>query len=181
MKIGFDVDGVLYPWHDIVYDYIVQELKVKCTYEEFCQAVINDAFSEIFMNNIVKNPILVTKRSIEPSIKKMLWDLSKQNEIFYVTARPKEVVLSTHKWFKDSAVPYLENVFIATDDNKVPFILEHDIDIFVEDRDKYIRALQEYTQIIVVKKLWNQHLWKEFPCINHVTELPEKLRVLAWI
>jgi len=90
-------------------------------------------------------------------------------------------VLSTHKWFKDSAVPYLENVFIATDDNKVPFILKHDIDIFVEDRDKYIRALQEYTQIIVVKKLWNQHLWDEFPCINHVTELPEKLRVLAWI
>jgi len=94
---------------------------------------------------------------------------------------PNKKIIFAHKIGETSLDIIVEDEGGVIEGVFVPFILKHDIDIFVEDRDKYIRALQEYTQIIVVKKLWNQHLWDEFPCINHVTELPEKLRVLAWI
>jgi hypothetical protein len=176
MKIGFDVDGVLYDWHEVIYDYAVRFENYRDTYEKYWYDFGHGNRSKIYVDYIVKNPTFVTKVAIDPKIKQMLWDLSKEHEIFYVTARPKEIVRATHRWFKDSDVPYMENVFIATNDDKVPFIIEHGIELFIDDRDKYITALEPYTRVIVVRKPWNKFLWDTYTNVGSVLEIPNIIR-----
>src|SRR3989304_5839581 len=118
MNLGFDIDGVLYPFHEVVYNYCHRDLGMKLTYDEFWYNIINDKFSK------------------------------------------------------------QENLFITNNGDKAKYIVDHKIEVFVEDRDKNALELKDYTKVILVKKLWNESIRDQFLCVDSVLELPSVLENL---
>jgi uncharacterized HAD superfamily protein len=175
-KIGFDIDGVLYNWHGVVYDWMLDyEKGFDIPYAEFWTDWIDKPERKQLANFLTKVPIFCTKLIMTDSMNKMLWDLSRDLEIFYITARPREVHFATKWWIKSSKVPYADNLIFAKD--KVPHIIDNNIDFFVEDMTKHVLALRNYTNVILVKKPWNEVIQGEFPAVQSVLEIPELLGV----
>lgn len=175
-KIGFDLDGVLYDWHGVVYTWMQDYHKdFDVPYAEFWLEWIQKEENRKLADFLTKVPTLCTKIIMSDSMNKMLWDLSKDLEIFYITARPREVHFATSWWIKTSKVPYPENLIFAKD--KVPHIIDNSIDFFVEDMVKHALELRNYTNVILINKPWNEIIQGEFPLLSSVLEIPELLGV----
>jgi uncharacterized HAD superfamily protein len=176
-KIGFDLDGVLYNWHKVAYDWVEDcTTDFDISYDEFWTDWIDRDENKNLANFLVKTPIFVTNLIIPDSIRDTLWTLAEANELFYITARPREVHFGTKWWIKTSRIPNPENLIFAKD--KLPHIIEHDIEYFVEDMTKHALALQNHTRIVLVEKPWNTIIQEEFPTIQSVTQLPELMENL---
>ncbi len=176
-KIGFDLDGVLYDWHRVAYDWVCETTKeFDVPYDEFWVDWLDRDENHMLANFLVKAPIFVTKIIMSDSMRNMLWSLAKNNELFYITARPQEAHLGTEWWIKTSRVPNPKNLIFAKD--KLPHIIENEIDYFIEDMTKHALALQNHTRIILVEKPWNVIIQEEFPTVNSVLELPELMENL---
>jgi len=178
MNLGFDIDGVLYPFHEVAYNYCHRDLGMKLTYDEFWYNIINDKFSKVFVDNLVNDPKHYNKFLIDPKILDLLNALSMEHTIYYVTARPKELNFTTRTWFERNKLPQLENLFITNNGDKVKYIVDHKIEVFVEDRDRNALELKDYTKVILVKKLWNESIRDQFLCVDSVLELPSVLENL---
>jgi uncharacterized HAD superfamily protein len=171
-KIGFDIDGVLYDWHNVVYQWMKDyHTGFDVPYDEFWTDWIDRDEHANLANFLVKTPIFVTKLVMPDSMRDTLWELARKNELFYITARPRDVHFGTRQWMKMSRIPNTDNLIFAED--KLPHIIEHNIDYFVEDMTKHALALQNHTRIILVEKPWNRIIQEEFPTIQSVTQLPE--------
>jgi len=176
-KIGFDLDGVLYDWHKVVYDWMVEShSNFDVSYKDFWTDWINQDEHKSVANFLIKTPIFVTKLMMSDTIRNTLWTLAKTNELFYITARPRAVHFGTSWWIKTSRIPNPENLLFAKD--KLPNIINHGIDYFVEDMTKHALALQNHTKVILVAKPWNKIIQDEFPVIQSVTQLPELMETL---
>ena len=176
-KIGFDIDGVLYDWHGVIYDWMLDYSKdCNVSYSEFWLDWIQQPERKTLADFLCKVPIFCTKLIMPDSINKMLWDLSRDLEIFYITSRPREVHFATSWWIKTSKVPNPDNLIFAKD--KVPYIIDNNIDFFVDDMTKHILALRNHTNVIVVRKPWNEIIQGEFPCVSSVLEIPKLLEDL---
>lgn len=176
-KIGFDLDGVLYDWHKVVYDWMVDtHSDFDVTYAEFWTDWINQEEHKTTADFLTKTPIFVTSLIMPDTIRDTLWGLAETNELFYITARPQEVHLGTEWWVKTSRIPNPKNLIFAK--NKLPHIINHEIEYFVEDMVKHALALQNHTRVILVEKPWNVIIQEEFPTIYSVNEIPELMENL---
>ena len=176
-RLGLDIDGVLYPWQMVAYDYCTQMLGIESnSVEELMEDLDSEKYGTTFGYNLYHDPLLVTKKMVDPGIINTIKFLYNDYEIFYITTRPEEVRSGTEWWLKVSGFPYLENLILCT--TKLPHIIENEIDFFVEDIVKYILGLKNYTQVIPVKHPWNKIIQDEFLCINSVVELPIVLEIL---
>ncbi len=176
-KIGFDLDGVLYDWHRVAYEWVVENKEgFNVPYGRFWTEWINNSKHRMLADFLVKAPVFVTTIIMSEPMREMLWGLAKNSELFYITARPKEAHFGTRWWIKTSKIPNPENLFFAQD--KLPLIINHEIDYFVEDRTKNALALQNHTKVILVAKPWNELIQEEFPTIQSVLELPELLETI---
>lgn len=177
IKIGFDLDGVLYDWHRVAYDWMISvNENFDVPFAEFWTEWLDQDENHMLADFLMKAPNLVTKIIMSEPMREMLWGLAENNEIFYITARPQEVHFGTRWWIKSSKVPNPENLIFAKD--KLPHIIENDIDYFIEDSTKQALALQNHTRIILVEKPWNVIIQEEFPTIFSVLELPELMENL---
>lgn len=176
-SIGFDLDGVLYDWHRVVYSWTIENTKdLDISFEDFWLDYIRKDEHKMLAAFLTKVPIFVTNLIMSEPMRNMLWNLAKTNEIFYITARPQEVHFGTEWWIKTSKVPNPENLIFAKD--KLPYIIEHDIDYFIEDMTKHAIALRKHTNVILVEKPWNTIIQDEFPTIHSVLELPKIMESL---
>ena len=176
-KIGFDLDGVLYDWHKVVYQWMVNtHSDFDVSYDDFWTDWIDQEEHKELASFLTKTPIFVTKLIMSETMRDTLWGLAETNELFYITARPQEVHFGTTWWLKTSRVPNPENLFFAKD--KLPHIINHEIAIFVEDSTKQAIALQNHTEVILIEKPWNTIIQEEFPTIFSVNQLPELLETL---
>ena len=175
--IGFDLDGVLYDWHGVIYQWMEDNYSgFDVPYAKFWTEWINKEEYKKLATFLVKTPIFVTKIIMSEPMREMLWGLAETNEIFYITARPQEIQHGTTWWIKTSRVPNPENLIFAKD--KLPHIIENEIDYFIEDMTKHALALQKHTRIILVAKPWNILIQEEFPTMHSVLELPDLLENL---
>ncbi len=176
-KIGFDLDGVLYDWHRVAYDWIVDvNENFDIAYDEFWIEWLDRDENHRLADFLVRAPNFVTKIIMSEPMREMLWGLAETNEIFYITARPQEAHFGTKWWIKTSKIPNPENLIFAK--NKLPHIISNEIPIFVEDMTKHALALQNHTEVILIAKPWNTIIQEEFPTIYSVLELPELLENL---
>jgi uncharacterized HAD superfamily protein len=179
-KIGFDLDGVLYDWHKVIYEWVKDySTDFDVSYSEFWLDWIQKEERKKLANFLCKTPIFVTNLIMSESLRKMLWSLALENELFYITSRPKEVRFGTEWWIKTSRIPNPENLIFAFD-SKLPYIIDNEIDYFVEDMTKHAIALRDHTQVILISKPWNTIIQGEFPTISDVSQLPELLEELKY-
>jgi uncharacterized HAD superfamily protein len=178
-RLGFDLDGVLYPWHEVIYNYMKYEHKMETSYADFWKDVTNGMIMD-WKNGMGKfwleNNLFLVQRDIKPAYLDLIYQLSEHYDIYYITSRVKTGHNATKYWFKRNKIPFIDNLYFASGE-KLPLLLQHEIDIFVEDRVLHILELRNHTRAIMVRQPWNEELWDEVETIDSVIQLPELLGV----
>ncbi len=178
MIIGFDVDGILYPWHEEIYDYFVNDRNYKGTYHKFWTEYIPTIHGTILMDNVVLDPTMYSHKSIKSEYLKVLNELDSDGwKIWYISSVPKSIALDRVKWYRDNKLPQYKNYSFPYGLSKLDAVMDAKCDYFVEDRTQTILELMEHTFVFVVNKPWNEKLGAigEFERINSVVELPDYL------
>jgi len=97
--------------------------------------------------------------------------IAKKHTIYYLTHRPEEVRFSTKTWLEKSKFPFVENLVFPESQNKDYEIRKYEIDLYVDDRDRIVRALDKLTNVYLVKQPWNTTGREGLKCISDVLEL----------
>jgi|MudIll2142460700_1097286.scaffolds.fasta_scaffold03130_5 FMN phosphatase YigB (HAD superfamily) len=176
-RLGFDIDGVLYPWHQHIYDYLWMEGKVDVTYTYFWMNYLS-------FQHLIK-PLLEDKYFYqvgEPykGAVETVWRYAKDYSIAYITQRPKITEVITRRWLSLWEFPNTSSTLVLND--KAEYIAYHNFDYYVEDRAEYIHKIYDYTQVIGVRQPWNEDyfldsLTKKILWINDISELPKVLEI----
>lgn len=175
MRIGFDLDGVLYDWHLAAYDYAVEFLGIKLDINTFFLDSPEHGFTEIFWKNLTRIPFLYTKFGIKKELYNMLVELAKDNELFYITHRPDEAKESTRKWAERCNLPFAENIIFTK--NKSVEIRKNNIKLFIDDDHRVIQKLDKICTTIFVSTPWRKEYKKTFDnYVDHTLDLPEKIK-----
>lgn len=169
-RVGFDLDGVLYPWHELVYYHLTKEEIIKdVSFSDFWVNVDKFISSQLLYSFTV-DPVFMSYAHPDIDDHKTIVSLAKNYEIFYITARVPEVAIATRNWIKYHKFPYPENVFVVQE-KKLEEIKRNNIRYFVEDRAEYALELRDFCKVFLVKKPWNESIQHEFICINKVSDL----------
>lgn len=165
MKFGFDLDGVLYPWHVLAWQSYRDDFDSNMTFEEFWRSpdgfvARNDGKENkdnMIIRNIVKDLTLYSKEDASKLFVDAVTRISNLCEdIYYITARPVEIRHFTHKWLRNNGFPKVENLYFADANGGKPALVERfDLDFFVEDRSKYIEALSNLCKVFIVNTPYN--------------------------
>ncbi len=176
---GFDLDGVLYPWHGHVYNWAVENLNLELTHDEFWKwpgGWFYQNRENLIVNNIVGNPLLYNKSAVLPEIHDAVWEIKELvGDVCYITGRPEIVRFDTKLWIERSHLPDPDNVFFTPSQfgAKLEIIQQQGCDFFVDDRLDYIRELLGHTQLFLVDKIWNENFEHETVTrIQDVTDIP---------
>jgi len=173
MRIGFDLDGVLYPWQEVVWEYSVNILNKKLSYEDFIEYILNPK-NKLFLDNLIATRNLYFTRSPIKSVRHYIQNLGKQNNIYYITNRSEDLRIVTEAWLFQYKFPQLENLILTKDKSSI--IRRLKIDIFVEDRAEIAIKIKNLTTVILYKQLWNKDVQDEFKYkIGYMEEFPKIL------
>lgn len=172
--LGFDLDGVIYPWHDAVYNYVTTHMGVTETFENFWTE-FDANYTDIWRQNILDTLHLYANIVPKPRHLLLLHELSKRYRIIYITARD-EIKLGwvTHNYLKRYNYPNYEEVYFSK--FKRPIIIEQEVDFFVEDKKSHVQELIGFTDLILMKTIYNKDIWDVVSTIRSLDELPETLK-----
>lgn len=173
--LGFDLDGVLYPWHEIVYEYAKLWHGNEESFSEFWTD-FDKKHGKIYIENLLQIPHLYTKRVPTPELMKILYSLSRLYHIIYITSRGRGLKWLTQHYLKTYAFPNYEEIFFTK--QKDIEVVRHEVDFFVEDRPHHIEELIGLTEVILMKQPYNKEWWNKVPTINHLNQLPKLLEEL---
>ena len=126
MNIAFDLDGVLYPWHKSVYDYLTRlpnSLTRGKNYHEFWE----DPYTEITEKEwsyYASLPILYTNMIPSKPMLDMLRKLdSEGHTLYYITNRIPDLARITEQYLNNYKFPQAENLILSEDKAKEVRIL----------------------------------------------------------
>jgi uncharacterized HAD superfamily protein len=153
--IGFDLDGVLYPWQQAAYDWCIRNGYYKEDDWDTFWEVWLPSQSKIFNDNLVKTPTLYhtmypTKKQVE-----FLQRLGRSHMIYYVTQRPPETEAVTINFLKAVKYPQIENLIYCSD--KVPVVIQYGIELFVDDRHFNANAVAQVCKSLLMNQSYNLH------------------------
>jgi len=155
MNIAFDIDGVLYPWHTAVYNYLLNTKPgFNLSYEELWDPPFT-YFNSNGAEYIASLPLLYLNIVPKRAILSMLNTLSDSGHtLYYITYRPDNVHRVTRKYLEDYKFPQYSNLTFDKDKGKMARILE--IDVFIEDRPENLEQLSVLCRTIGISHPWNE-------------------------
>jgi len=153
--IGFDLDGVLYDWHGVVYQHLCIFHKLNIDYKTFWTEATN-IYSDNFWNGIERIVTLYGKLPPSDSLLDTLNYLARKYNIIYVTSRPEEVEKSTRHYLERWSFPEYDQVFFYKD-KTIP-VRKSQCSYFVEDKVDNILQLENHTNVIIKSQPWNKQL-----------------------
>lgn len=183
-KIGFDIDGVLYDWHNIVVNELIGEDKLEkgTTIADFFNVPdgIIHRWHKVDQDRLTHNPMYYIRPFLMEGAKETLLELSMIHrlervslEIFYVTSRPIEIADATKAWVRGMGLPFRDNVYVV-DGGKKATVELLGLDYFVEDRPKHIEELKDITTVFVYDRPWNKDV-KVFR-LNRIFKLTQLIK-----
>src|SRR5689334_12435336 len=131
MRVGIDLDGPVYPWHEEVYRYFQENKGYDKTIYDFWlkdKEIVHDYHCSI--------PFLYNSTTPRKDVLEYLPKIAEISEIYYITHRPPEMWQVTGKFFQFYNLPFSENV-IFTDD-KATQVRLLGIDYFTDDLPRNI-------------------------------------------
>lgn len=169
MKIGLDLDGVVYPWHDSIYRYF-QEYKGYS--EDIGTFWLKDRhlISEYYVTMPLNYLDQIPSRDILDNVPL----IAELGEIYYITARHPDLWWATEKFFDMYQLPFKENIVYAVD--KATAIRLHGIDIFLDDFPSNVEAVQSLTDAYLFKCVHNRNDRERFRVVNTMKEFYEIVR-----
>ena len=146
MLIAIDLDGVVYPLHEITRDWLVEnEYIPKGTSVKSAFKFLENK-SALFIDDLFDLPVLYERRlpntHIVNSIERIL---EEGNEILYLTNRSEKVIGVTIRYLRN--LPASSAVFFTN--NKQQFCRENGVDVIFDDRDFNLTGYEKTLPVCV--------------------------------
>lgn len=160
-KLGFDIDGVLFPFSTVCFELINRKHSYDFGEMEFWSR--KNRSNRFYgkhreeIERIVADPRTYIEPRVHNVVKEVLWTLADgyNNEIFYITARDKHLEPVTDMWLDD--LPNTENLFIGHHE-KTDLIRELKLDFYTDDRAGIVRHAIENIEGIDARLFWADYL-----------------------
>jgi uncharacterized HAD superfamily protein len=173
-KLALDIDGVIYPWQEVVWEDFVLRNKTTLDFASFWKEFFKEK-NKMFQDNVVLTKTYYTKRVPTKKLIELLKDLAKEFDLYYITARPAETKLVTDIWFDRYNLPCKEKIIFT--ENKKEAVVLLGIDILVEDSYLFANQCSNFCSVFLVDRPYNKG--KEnlgVKRINNIFELKENLK-----
>jgi hypothetical protein len=172
-KLGLDLDGVLYEWQRVIYDEFVRQGKFTGTFREFwLQGGHKDGHQDCVKYHVTI-PTYYSATAPRKSAMNFLKWADSRFELYYITTRPENAVLTTQQYLRRYDFPQRENLFIT--DDKLTLVRLLKIDYFVDDLERNIVPLSTVTTSVIYARPWNEYLWELYPTVHSFPELRQFL------
>lgn len=173
MKIGIDLDGVLYPWHEEVWMYFIQTTPGMPTDWNWFWGVHNRTkfFGYDPLDHAFEIDFLYVSGS-PPGLRdqEIIRNTLDSHDVYYVTARPPTSKDATLYWLNRYDFIPNENKLIF-DHNKSKVSEKLGLDYFIEDRVSNLEALLfTGTKPVGIKQVWNKHVLTVIPMFDTIGE-----------
>jgi len=169
IKIGIDLDEVLAEFNLLFLDYFNQtkntNWKFKDITDNHFENIFDISFEEIkqILNNFSKEGHISNIIPVENSVSS-IEKLSKECELFIITARPKEEDKETREWIVKNFKSNFKEIYSVgishggkVFKNKGEFVQELGLNFFIEDMIKHaIDISKRNIKVFLLDKPWNQ-------------------------
>lgn len=178
---GFDLDGVLYPWHLMAWDWYKHTQNDDISFDEFWtypDGWMATHEGEPIITQMVEEHSLYISSPISPYVHSAVWNIADNyaDKIYYITGRPTAVKDITLKYLIDSKLPQAENLYLSDENGgKLEIIDELGCDYYAEDRPKYLEILPQVTTVFAVTAPYNTYREWDAIRVSHVMQIPEYL------
>jgi hypothetical protein len=170
MRLGFDIDGVLYPWHEEVWKWYVRRNGEPISFIEFWRwpggwVARNEGTA--IVKSLVKETLPYVSAGINEVDVSIVNDIANEffDDIYYITSRPENLHYDTSKWLKESGFPFADNLIMADGNGgKIQVVKDTGCNYYVEDRPKYLELLPEVTKAFKMIRPYN--MYKMFDAIT---------------
>jgi len=187
MNFGFDIDGVLYPWHMLVWKWYVDKTGENISMVDFWKYphghVANNE-GQSWVTEMVKNPIPYTNQPVHAGVIRAVKYIANHyaDNIYYITGRPVHVKDATRDWLKESRLPFADNLIFADEyeldmlefgkiEGKIAAVIGTDCSYYVEDRPKYLEMIPYFATTFIMNTPCNQY--REFDNCYRIDDLDE--------
>jgi uncharacterized HAD superfamily protein len=170
MKISFDLDGVLYPWHQIVWDSFFRK-----DYPDYIQFWKNGwlHISTEKWNELLPDPSLY-QHPARADVVRMVHDIGMTKFVYYISSRPASLAKTTTRWLVINGFPCPGDVYLAEDKAEVCKKLK--IDLHVEDRLDVMHDLADNgIRVLGIKQPWNEDGIDDFPHVDHILKVEREI------
>lgn len=184
MRVGFDLDGVLFDFGQSVREYMDSigldygfEGEPPCwNFYEYWHMTPEDF---VGLCNDGANAGYIFRGSSRPNAVEAVWEVKKAgHEIIVITDRsfgttPKVSEDATREWWEGCGFPKFDEIHFSPDKTIVP------TDIFVEDKIQNFEALWEAgTLCYLIDRPWNSDFNATYYRISDVIEYPKKVEAI---
>lgn len=151
-----DMDGVLYNWHNAVFEYVTM---YKGYNKSFTELWSRDYlyFTEGDWEFMTYIDILYSNQAPTPDCVSFLNNVKYRFEIYYITARPTYVKTTTQQYLNRYKFPFRHNLFFEPDKVSMARLLK--ADYFIDDIPANISKLQSVTKTIMIARPYNRDYW----------------------
>jgi uncharacterized HAD superfamily protein len=178
VNIGFDLDGVLYRWHEALYRELTLFYGLNEDYHTFWKEDYHKIYDSKCWYNFVRWEHLVSCQFPNPEHVKFLNELAINHNIFYLTHRPDEVHFSTVQWLTKNHFPQIENlIFPPLESDKSFEIRQLEIDVYCDDRENIVRTASKLCDAYLVEQPWNEDKREGLKCIPNILSLKPFLKL----
>lgn len=173
-RIGLDVDGVIYPWHDVVYRYFTEEKGYTNSYNHFW-TVDWWLLGKEKQDYIVSLPFLYYAVIPSSCVMDSLNKLATLGKLFYVTSRSgSEIESVTQKFFNFFDPPFKQNLLF--DHDKATACRLYSIDYFLDDFPEQVSKLESVTKAYLMNQAHNTGKREGFKTVSSLKEFYEKIQ-----
>ncbi len=169
MKIGLDIDGVLYPWHYSVYRYFTEFKGFEGDIDDFW----TNHRQEITPYYITISPLYLDTTPTK-DVLEYVPKIAELGEIYYITSRSPDLWWVTGKFFDNYNLPFKENLIFSK--FKPTEVRLHRLDYFLDDQPKHVEELQGITNAYLFKCIHNRADRERFNTINTMKEFYELIK-----
>lgn len=158
--VAIDLDGVLYRWHESLYEYFRLYRGFDGTYLEFWTNFYKTLSDEEF-NYLIGIDTLYSNMIPTKNCKEFLNQVKDRFEIYYLTSRPESVRTTTEIYLNRHDFPFKDNLIITKD--KVNFARKLRLSYAIDDSKIQVEELSKVTFTILIAQPWNKDIQLEYP------------------
>jgi len=151
--LGLDLDGVIYPWHEAVYEYFRLYKNYTGSFNKLWE-VDYLSFTKTDWEFLTNIDYLYSCMMPTPECTNFLNKVKYRFDIYYITGRPNSVKTTTELFLKRYKFPFRENLIFTED--KANTCRRLQIDYYIEDLPVNMKVLSKIANTIMIARPYNK-------------------------